>query len=129
MSAKQLAVASRYDREVVALTTVVSVANAYFQVLASQDRLRIARDNVAAAERILNLIKQRFGVGTASSLDVAQQESLLATQRASIPPLEITLRQNMATLGVLIGQPPEFTQVRGGSLRSLAAPRVTPGLP
>ena len=129
MSAKQLAVASRYDREVVALTTVVSVASAYFQVLASQDRLRIARDNVAAAERILNLIKQRLSVGTASSLDVAQQESLLGTQRASIPPLEITLRQNIATLGVLIGQPPEFTKVRGGSLRALAAPRVTPGLP
>jgi outer membrane protein, multidrug efflux system len=129
MAAKQLAVASRYDREVVALSTVVTVANAYFQVLAAQDRLRIARENVAAADRILNLIKQRLGVGTASSLDVAQQESLLGTQRASIPPLEITLRQNIATLGVLIGQPPEFTKVRGGSLRALAVPRVTPGLP
>src|SRR5690349_4007657 len=35
-SAEELAVASRFDREVVALTTVVSVANAYFLVLESQ---------------------------------------------------------------------------------------------
>ena len=96
-AAEESAVASRYDREVVGLTTVVSVANTYFQVLASQDRLRIARDNVASATRILNLIKQRFSAGTASELDVAQQESLVNTQRASIPPLEQTLRQNMAT--------------------------------
>ena len=47
-AAENSAVASRFDREVVALTTVASVANTYFQVLAAQDRLRIARDNVAA---------------------------------------------------------------------------------
>ena len=71
----------------VGLTTVVSVANTYFQVLAAQDRLRIARENVASATRILNLIKQQFAAGTASDLNVAQQESLVNTQRASIPPL------------------------------------------
>jgi outer membrane protein TolC len=71
----------------VALTTVVSVANSYFLVLESQDRLRIARDNLAAATRVYNLIKQRFDVGTASALDTAQQESVVNTQRASIPPL------------------------------------------
>ena len=47
------AVASRFDREVVALTTVGSVTNAYFLVLAAQDRLRIARDNLDAATRVL----------------------------------------------------------------------------
>ena len=41
---EETAVARRFDREVVALTTVVSVANSYFQVLAAHDRLRIARD-------------------------------------------------------------------------------------
>src|SRR6478735_272897 len=128
-SAEQLAVASRFDREVVALTTVVSVANAYFLVLESQDRLRIARDNLAAATRVYNLIKQRFDVGTASALDTAQQESLVNTQRASIPPLEQTLRQNMATLAVLIGRTPEAVGIRGGSMSRLRMPPVTPGLP
>jgi outer membrane protein, multidrug efflux system len=128
-AAEELAVASRFDREVVALTTVVSVANSYFLVLEANDRLRIARNNLAAATRVYNLIKQRFDVGTASALDTAQQESLVNTQRASIPPLEQTLRQNIATLAVLIGRTPESVTVRGGSMSRLRIPPVTPGLP
>jgi multidrug efflux system outer membrane protein len=128
-AAEETAVASRYDREVVGLTTVVATANAYFQVLAAQDRLRVARDNLASATRVLNLIQQRLQAGTASALDTAQQESLVNTQRAAIPPLEQTLRQNRVALAVLMGRSPESVNVRGGSLRSIAYPRVTPGLP
>ncbi len=128
-AAEETAVASRYDREVVGLTTVVTVANAYFQVLAAQDRLRVARENLASATRVLNLIQQRLQAGTASALDTAQQESLVNTQRAAIPPLEQTLRQNRVALAVLMGRSPESVKIRGGSLRSIAYPRVTPGLP
>ena len=49
-AAEETAVASRYDREVVGLTTVVAAANAYFQVLAAQDRLQVARENLASAD-------------------------------------------------------------------------------
>ena len=111
------------------MVTVVSVANAYFLVLEANDRLRIARNNMAAATRVFNLIKQRFDVGTASALDTAQQESLVNTQRASIPPLEETLRQNAVTLAVLIGRTPESVTIRGGSMSRLQIPPVTPGLP
>ena len=121
--------ASRYNREVVGLATVVSVANTYFQVLAAQDRLRIARENVASATRILNLIKQQFSAGTASDLNVAQQESLVNTQRAAVPPLEETLLQNKAALALLLARPPERVVIRGGSMGHIAIPRVTPGLP
>jgi multidrug efflux system outer membrane protein len=128
-AAEELAVASRFDREVVALTTIVSVANSYFQVLAAQDRLRIANNNLAAATRVFNLIKQRFDVGTASQLDVAQQESLVNSVRAVIPLLQEIVRQNTATLAALIGRPPEAVRIRGGSMARLRIPPVTPGLP
>ena len=68
-------------------------------------------------------------VGTASQLDVAQQESLLATQRAAMPPLEIALRQNAAALAVLVGRAPENFSVRGGGVARIRVPPVTPGLP
>jgi NodT family efflux transporter outer membrane factor (OMF) lipoprotein len=128
-SAEETAVASRYNREVVGLTTVVSVANMYFQVLAAQDRLRIARDNEASATRILNLIKQQFSAGTSSDLNVAQQESLVNALRAAIPPLVITLRQSQAALALLIARPVERVVIRGGTMRTIAIPRITPGLP
>jgi len=128
-SAEESAVASRFDHEVVQLSTVAAAANAYFQVLTAQDRLRVARENLASAQRILDLIKQRLSAGTASTLDTAQQESLVATQRASIPPLEQTLRQQKAALALILAQPPERVNIRGGGLRAIAVPRVTPGLP
>jgi NodT family efflux transporter outer membrane factor (OMF) lipoprotein len=128
-SAEESATASRYNREVVTLTAIVTVANTYFQILAAQDELRIARRNLAAAERILSLIKQQFAGGTASQLDVSQQEALVSTERAAIPPLEITLRQNIAALAVLVGRAPANFIVTGGTLTQIAVPRVTPGMP
>jgi outer membrane protein, multidrug efflux system len=128
-AAEQSAVASRFDREVVGLATVVSTANAYFQVLAAQDRLRVANDNLQAATRVLNLINQRVNAGTASALDTAQQESVVYTQRASIPPLRQIVTQNRTALAILLARSPESVRIRGGSLRAIAIPRVTPGLP
>jgi len=128
-AAEETAVANRFDRDVVALTTLTTVANAYFQVLASQDRLRTAQRNIASAQRILDAIKQRLSAGTGNDLDVAQQESVLANQRALVPPLKQTLDQNINALAVLVSRPPEAVRVAGGSLNNIASPRVTPGLP
>jgi outer membrane protein, multidrug efflux system len=128
-ASEESATASRYNREVVTLTTMATVANTYFQVLAAQDQIRVTRQNLAAAERILNLINTQFAGGTASQLDVSQQEALVATERAAIPPLEVTRDQNIAALAVLVGRAPANLTVRGGSTSQIVVPRVTPGLP
>ncbi len=129
LSAEELSNASRFDRDVVALTTLTAVANAYFQVLTAQDRIRIATNNIASAQRVYDAIKQRLDVGTGTDLDLAQQESVLAGQKALVPPLRQTLAQNINILATLVSRPPERVTVTGGSLRRLALPRVTPGLP
>jgi outer membrane protein, multidrug efflux system len=128
-AAEENATIARYNREVVTLTTIVTVANTYFQVLAAQDQLRVARSDVAAAEDILKLIKTQFAGGTASQLDLSQQEALVANERATIPPLEVTLRQNIAALAVLVARAPANFNVRGGGMAQLTVPRVTAGLP
>ncbi|WP_375790657.1 efflux transporter outer membrane subunit [Bradyrhizobium sp. vgs-9] len=128
-TAEETANANRFDRDVVALTTLAGVANAYFQVLASQDRLRTAQSNIASAQRILDAIRERRKAGTGTDLDVAQQESVVANQKALVPPLRQTLDQNVNALAVLVSRPPESVRVLGGSLNKIAIPRVTPGLP
>ena len=128
-AAEESATVARYNREVVTLTTIAAVANTYFQILAAQDQLRVARSNLAAAERILVLIKQQFVGGTTSQLELSQQEALVATQRASIPPLEVTLEQNIATLALLVARAPANLKVNGGTTARIAVPRVTPGMP
>jgi NodT family efflux transporter outer membrane factor (OMF) lipoprotein len=128
-AAEENATVARYNREVVALTTMVTVANTYFQILAAQDELRVTRQNLAAAERILALVRSQFSGGTASQLELSQQEALVATQRAAIPPLEVTVGQNTAALALLVGRAAANFTVHGGSTTQIAVPRVTPGLP
>ena len=112
-AAMETAIGNRYNREVVTLTTLATVADTYFQIIAAQERLRIARRDLADASRILFLIQQQFGAGTASDLNVAQQESLVESVRASIPPLQEIERQNFDALAVLVGKSPEQLRARG----------------
>jgi NodT family efflux transporter outer membrane factor (OMF) lipoprotein len=123
------AVAARYAREVVALTTMATVANTYFRALGAKDSLLIARENVASASRVLGVIRERFQAGTASRHDIVHQESLVAIQRATIPPLQITLEQSIAQLAVLIGRAPEHITLRSGGSAGIRVPTITPGLP
>src|ERR1700754_2846530 len=61
--------------------------------------------------------------------DPAQQKTVVANQRALVPPLKQTLDQNVNALATLVSRPPEGVRVAGGSLNQISTPRVTPGLP
>ncbi len=129
VAVEESAVASRYAKEVVTLTAISTVANTYFQILGAQDRLRILHKDVEDSSRILDLIMQQFSAGTVSQINVAQQQSVVASLRASIPPVEETLQQSRSALAVLVGRAPERTFARGGSMMQVVVPRITPGLP
>jgi len=123
------ALSSRYARETLALSTVAAVADGYITLLTAQERLAIAQENVASARRILDAINARLAVGTATALDVAQQESVLNNQRATIPPLQQIIRQSNNAIALLIGRPPENVTIRGGRVSNLRIPVVSVGLP
>src|SRR5205814_4221519 len=128
-AAEETAVANRFGREVVALTGLTSVVNAYFLVISSQHRIRTAERNIASATRVLEAIRDRLKAGTGTDVDVAQQEAILGNQKAAVPLLRQTLAQNMNALATLVARPPERMHVKGGSLNAISPPRVTPGLP
>src|SRR5207244_8685048 len=116
-SARQIAIANRFDQQTVAIGVVAGVANAYLQIVALQDRIRIADENLASAQRILEAIRARLQVGTATALDVAQQETVVAQQRAVVPGLRQQLRQTVNAIAILLGRPPEGINMQGGTLR------------
>ncbi|MGA3397701.1 MAG: efflux transporter outer membrane subunit [Acetobacteraceae bacterium] len=120
---------SRFDQQTVALTVVTSVANTWFTALGDADQLAVAQRNLADAEQTLAVIRGRLDVGTASALDVAQQEALVAGVRATIPSLRNQMEQQIIGLGILIGHPPEAVTVQPGTLNTLTLPPVDPGLP
>lgn len=123
------AMASRFDRETLALGVVTSVASTWFQALALSDRLAVAQRNIHDAEAILAAIRARRDAGTASDLDVAQQETLVAGLRAGVPALQNQLAQQLNALGILTGQLPEAIHVAPRTLAELKLPPVAPGLP
>ena len=123
------ATAVRFDRDTVAIATMASVANTYFALSSAQDRLRIAEENVRIAGRVLEAVRSRLGVGTGTALDTAQQESVLASQKARIPVLVQAVQQNRNVLALLAGRAPQSLGVKGGSLNTLRLPAPRPGLP
>jgi NodT family efflux transporter outer membrane factor (OMF) lipoprotein len=128
-AARAAAVASRFDRQTVALTVVSSVASTYFQALELRDRLQVARQNLDNGEKILRGLTVEQDVGTATGLDVAQQATVVAQLYAAIPPLEETFKQTVYALAVLIGRTPETVDVSEGTLVALKTPPVVSGLP
>ena len=128
-AAERLAEASRYNRSVISLSTVAAVANTYFAMLAAQERLNIAHDNVRIASDVLAVVKKRLAAGVGTSLDLLQQESVLAEQLATIPVLKQTVQQSVNLLSVLVGSPPGSLNIKGGTLSSLRFPAVQAGLP
>jgi NodT family efflux transporter outer membrane factor (OMF) lipoprotein len=128
-SAAAAAKASRYDRTTVELAVMAGVAGTYFQALELRDRLGIAEANLANASKVLHGLKLEETAGLTTALDVAQQETVVATVNASIPPLKQQLRQSLDALAILVGSTPEIVDVTHGSLDTLAAPAVRPGLP
>ncbi|GAV34588.1 outer membrane protein OprM precursor [Roseomonas sp. TAS13] len=128
-SAQQSLRYAQYDAETVRLTQLASVANTYFEVLEAEAELVVQRQNLAAARRILTVLRAQLAGGTATSLDVFQQETTVAQTDAQIPVLEQTASQGRNTLAVLLGEAPENIMITGGSFDSLLVPHASPGQP
>jgi len=128
-AARMAALASRYDRATVELTVMQSVASTYFQALELRDRLKVANDNVASARDTLKGLQLEAQVGTVTALDVAQQQTTVATLDAAIPPLNQQLGETLDALAILLGKQPEAVDVSTGTLGDLAEPEVVPGMP
>jgi len=121
--------ASRFDRQTVWLTTASSIASTYFQAIGYRDRLVIAVNNLKSASDVLAAYQARLQVGTASALDVSQQEALVAGYRAQIPSLDSSYRQEVIALSILVGLPPERISLGPAKLIDMALPPVASGVP
>ncbi len=129
LSAIRLAQATADALEVTRLTIVTSVAATYFNLLATQDRIAVARAQTKLAQQILNglLVQQQAGIAT--GLQVAQQRTVAQTLAAALPPLETQRVHLVDALAILVGRVPEGFTVTGGSLNGLRLPSITAGLP
>ena len=121
--------AAAYDEEAVRLSLMAGVATGYFQVLALEKRLDIARDNLAIANRVLDFVNSRYRHGSATELDVKRQQSAVLSQEATCLSLEEQYAQQLSALAILVGRAPQDFQVRTEAFQDLRIPEVGAYLP
>jgi multidrug efflux system outer membrane protein len=121
--------ASDENRKAVVTTLVGNVASAYFNLLALDAELEIARRTLATREESLRVVKAREARGLATVLDVRQAEQLVHTAAQAIPEIEQQIEQTENHISLLLGQSPGPV-ARGRSLiEQRQPPAVPPGLP
>ena len=115
--------ATEEGRRGVLLTLVSDVAQAYFELLALDLRLDIARSATDSFDRTYTLFRRRFEQGVVSRLQTSRAEGALASAAASIPDLErqIAIKENQ--INVLLGRDPGA----GAARRSPHGPAHAPG--
>lgn len=123
------AVASRADRDTVALTMLAGIADGYFQVLSLRERIALAKDSVKSARDLLSVTSSRFDAGMANPVELATQRATLAAAESTVPELEQTESEAEAALAVLLGRQPEGFNVVEIALDTVREPKVTAGLP
>jgi outer membrane protein, multidrug efflux system len=119
--------ASEEGQRAVRLSLASEVAATYFDLRELDAELDIARRTVAAFQNTLDLFDTRLRGGTASGLETARAEALLATASAQIPLLKREIVATENQLNVLLGRVPG--PIERGSAEQAIPATVPAGLP
>jgi outer membrane protein, multidrug efflux system len=128
-SARAQYFASQEARHDVTISVISQVAQAYFQLMALDDELKISREATNSYNDSLDLFNARMQGGVASRLETATAEALKAAAAATIPEFErqVAVQENL--ISVLVGQNPGPVMRAGKPLEELLPPDVPAGLP
>jgi multidrug efflux system outer membrane protein len=111
------------------LTLVSDLARAYFELLALDVRLQIARDSTDAYQRTYDLFLDRFNLGAASKLETSRAQGALGEAQANIPQLESDIVAKENQISILLGTTPGPI-LRGKPMyEQPVVPAVPAGLP
>lgn len=121
--------AALFQQDTVRTTIVSAVVDTYLRLLGLRERAKVARENLANAEQVLEIVQVRYRNGATSALALAQQQGQVAAQRAELTPLEQQAREATAALALLVGRTPQDFQLRVGDLANLEAPQPGASLP
>lgn len=110
------------------LLLTTDVAGNYFNLRALDSDIDVLQKGVALQRRALELAKNRYDLGAASGLDVAQQQALLDTTVTQLD-LQRRLRSNYQNaLAALVGAPAPSFSVAADILHA-PPPQIPIGLP
>ena len=128
-SARAQFMASQETRRDIAISLIAQVAQGYFQLLALDRQLEIARQSTNSFGESLGIFDQRLHGGVASKLETASAVALLASAAATIPELEQQIAMQENQMSLLLGQNPGAILRGHLALQQQALPEIPSGLP
>lgn len=96
---------AEYDGVMVSLAA--NVAKAYINLRTYQNELQVAKSHLEEQEKVLKIVEARFHAGLASMLEVSQSRTVVASTKASLPPLEAMIESTINSIGLLTAKYPE----------------------
>jgi len=111
------------------LTLVSDLAQAYFELLALDVRLQIARNSTDAYQRTYDLFLDRFNLGVASKLETSRAQGALGDAQANIPQLESDIVAKENQISILLGAVPGPIPRGKPMYEQPIVPTVPAGLP
>src|SRR5712692_6958885 len=128
-AARATLLATEEARRGVWLTLVSDLAQAYFELLALDVRLQIARNSTDAYQRTYDLFLDRFNLGAASKLETSRAQGALGDAQANIPQLESDIVAKENQISILLGTTPGPIPRGKPMYEQLVVPTVPAGLP
>lgn len=127
-AARATALASRYGRDVVALSLTGLVAQTYFSARSLDAQLLVTRETLKSREDSYRMVRDRASGGIASDLELNQAEVARRDAAAQLTDLQRQRELVVHQLGALTGKPD--LALAPGDVRSLPLPPLPPaGMP
>ena len=111
------------DQRLVRVSVLADVAQSYTELRGAQARLRVARENLATIEELLDLTRQRRAAGLTTHIDVSNASAEASATRAELPAFELQITEDINQLSQLLALEPEA--LRG----ELGTPAPVPSVP
>jgi NodT family efflux transporter outer membrane factor (OMF) lipoprotein len=118
--------AARFQTEASYLTLTSNVVTAAIQEASLREQIQATREIIADQEKVLKILRARFESGAVAKSVVLEQQSLLASARTDLPPLEHQLAVTRHLESVLIGQMPSVEPGTKFTLADLSLPSKLP---
>ena len=116
---------SREDLRFTAMQTLNAVEDAYWDVLAAREALRIARLSLERAEDLLDLNRKKVEVGTLAPIEITQAEAGVASQEEGVIVAETTL-ENVEDALLRLMAVPDSSPLWSQSLQLTDRPSYAP---
>lgn len=130
-AADAAAAASEEDRRDVLVTLQAEVARNYLELRGGQQRLAIARKNIANQQKTVLLVEERTELGLSGELELEQARHQLFLTKSQMSGIETLIWQTMHRLALLIGLQPQALvgELSPEQLIPAAPPEIPMALP